>query len=67
LDSSFGELDALRFAARQGGRLLADLNVAQADALERLQLVAHCRHGGKKSTPSSTVMSSTSAIDLPLK
>jgi hypothetical protein len=36
-----GELDALRLAARQRRRLLADLDVAEADALQRLQLVAH--------------------------
>jgi hypothetical protein len=36
-----GELDALRLAARQRRRLLADLDVAQADAFQRLQLVAH--------------------------
>ena len=39
-----GELDPLRFAAGQRRRLLADLHVAQANALERLHLVADRRH-----------------------
>ncbi len=39
-----GELDALRLAARQRGRLLANMDIAEADALQRLQLVADRRH-----------------------
>jgi hypothetical protein len=39
------QLDALRLAARQRGRLLADLDIAEADALQRFQLVADRRHG----------------------
>ena len=39
-----GELDALRLAARQRGGLLADVDVAEADARQRLQLVADRRH-----------------------
>jgi hypothetical protein len=35
------KLDPLRLAARERGGLLADLDVAQADTLKRLQLVAH--------------------------
>jgi hypothetical protein len=35
-----GQLDALRLAARQRRRLLADLDVAQADVDQRLHLVA---------------------------
>jgi hypothetical protein len=65
LGQLLGELDALRLAARQRRRLLADLDVAEAHALERFQLVAHGGHGRKNSTPSSTVMSSTSAMTCP--
>src|SRR5579875_296729 len=39
-----GQLDALRLAARQRRRRLADMDVAQADALERRQLLADRRH-----------------------
>ena len=39
-----GELDALRLAARQRGGLLADVDVAEADAVQRLEHVAHARH-----------------------
>jgi hypothetical protein len=42
-----GQLDALRLAARQRRRLLADLDIAEADPLERLHLVADDGHGGK--------------------
>src|SRR3546814_18603290 len=35
-----GELDALRLAAAQGGRLLADLDIAEADLGEHRHLVA---------------------------
>jgi hypothetical protein len=66
LGQLLGELDALRLAARQRRRLLADLDVAEADTLQRDQLVAHAGTASKNSAPSSTVMSSTSAIDLPL-
>src|SRR5262249_45788550 len=40
-----GELDALRLPARKCGRLLADVDVVEADAGERLQLVADRWHG----------------------
>ena len=39
-----GELDALRLAARERRRLLADMDVAEADAVQQLQLVADARH-----------------------
>ena len=39
-----GELDPLRLAARERGRLLADLDVAQAHLLQGHQLVADRRH-----------------------
>lgn len=39
-----GKLDALRLAARERIRLLADLDITEADILQRLQLVAHGRH-----------------------
>ena len=48
----FGELcdqfDALRFAAAQGGRGLAQRQVAQAHVFEQLQGVRNHRHGGEK-------------------
>ena len=40
-----GELHALRLAARQGRRLLADMDVAEADLLQGQELVADHRHG----------------------
>ena len=43
-----GELDALGFAAGEGGGLLADVDVAEADLFERVELVAHHRHGGEE-------------------
>src|SRR5262245_9715670 len=39
-----GELDALRLAARQRGGLLADVDVAETHARQRLKLVADRRH-----------------------
>ena len=39
-----GELDALRLAARQRRRLLADMDVVEADAVQQRQHVAHARH-----------------------
>jgi hypothetical protein len=62
-----GELHPLRLAAGQGRRLLADVDVAEANALQGLHLVANRRHGLEEVGASSTVMSRTSAIDLPLK
>ena len=62
-----GELDALRLAARQRRRLLADLDVAEADLASASPACrAPTGTAAKNSTPSSTVMSRTSAIDLPL-
>src|SRR3546814_9587411 len=40
-----GELDALRLAARERGRLLADLDVAEADFDQHRHLVADGGHG----------------------
>ena len=48
LGEFLGELDALGFAAGQRGGLLADLDVAEADALQRIHLVAHGRHGAEE-------------------
>ena len=61
------ELDALRLAARERRRRLPEVDVAEADVVQRLELVAD-RSGtaAKNSTASATVISSTSAIDLPL-
>jgi hypothetical protein len=53
-------------AAAERCRLLADLDVAQAHFGQHRHLVADRRDGLEESTASSTVMSSTSAIDLPL-
>ena len=39
-----GQLDALRLAARQGRRRLADMDVAEPDPLQGHQLVADRRH-----------------------
>ena len=39
-----GELDALRLAAGQRGRLLADMDVIEPDAVQELQRLAHPRH-----------------------
>ena len=39
------ELHALGFAARQGRRLLADMDIAQPDLLQGQQLLADHRHG----------------------
>src|SRR5690606_31001244 len=39
-----GELHALRLAAGQRGRLLADMDIAEADALQRGEDVADTRH-----------------------
>ncbi len=38
------ELDALRLAARERGRLLADMDVVEADAAQEREHVAHPRH-----------------------
>src|SRR5262245_29013412 len=40
-----GQLYPLRLAARQRRRLLADMDIAEADALQRLELVADRGHG----------------------
>src|SRR6185503_20374431 len=40
-----GEFDALRLAAGEGRRLLADMDVAQADLLQGQELVADHRDG----------------------
>jgi hypothetical protein len=61
-----GQLDALRLAARQRRRLLADLDVAEADARSVSILSRIDGHGLEEVDASSTVMSSTSAMDLPL-
>ena len=39
-----GELDALRLAARERGGLLADMDVVEADAVQKLEYAAHPRH-----------------------
>ena len=61
------ELDALRLAARQRRRRLAEVDVAEADVDERLELGADVRaRAEKNSSASSIVISRTSAMDLPL-
>ncbi len=41
------QLHALRFAAGERGRALAEVDVAEADIDQRLQLLAHLRHVGE--------------------
>ena len=61
-----GELDALRLAAAQRGRRLAEPDVAEADVHQRLQLGADLRAPpGRPRSASSTVISSTSAMEWP--
>ena len=43
-----GQLDPLRFAARERGRRLPNLNIAEADSLECNEFVADCRDGLKE-------------------
>jgi hypothetical protein len=45
------ELDALRLAARERRRRLAELDVAEADVVQRLQLAADRGTFSKKSAP----------------
>src|SRR6185312_6437678 len=44
LTQLLGELDALRLAAGERRRLLADMDVVEADAVQERQHVAHARH-----------------------
>src|SRR5262245_13918512 len=44
LGKLLGELDALSFAARESSRLLADMDVVEADAVQELEYAAHPRH-----------------------
>jgi peptide chain release factor 3 len=60
------QLDALRLAAGQRGGALAELDVAEADVEQGLQLARHHRHASKNSCACSTVMRSTSWMVLPL-
>src|SRR3984893_2553041 len=43
-----GELDALRFAARERGRRLAEMNVVQPDVAQGLELLTNRRHRAHK-------------------
>ena len=62
-----GELDALRLAAGEGRRRLAEPDVAEPDVDQRAQVPRDRRQiAAKKSTASSIGMSRTSAIVLPL-
>jgi hypothetical protein len=47
-ESSFANFDALRLAARQGRRRLADMNVAEADPLQGQEFVTDRRHGAEE-------------------
>ena len=61
------QLDPLRLAARQRRRRLAEMDVAEPDVEQRLELRA--RRSGpaeKKSIASAIVISRTSAIERPL-
>ena len=61
------ELDPLRLAAGERRRRLPEADVAEADVLQRLELLAD-RRAPPRRTASAwwTVISSTSAIDFPL-
>ena len=62
-----GELDALRLAAGQRRRGLAEPDVAEADVVERLQVAADRRDRPRRTRAASSIgMSRTSAIVLPL-
>jgi hypothetical protein len=61
------QLDALGLAAGQRRRWLTEADVAEADVVERLRRRWIDGMCSKKTTASSTGMSSTSAIVLPLK
>jgi hypothetical protein len=61
-----GELDALRLAAGQGGRGLAQPDVAQAHVDQRLEVPVDRGHRREELRASSIGMSRTSAIVLPL-
>ena len=66
-DELGGELHALRLAARERRRRLAELDVAEPDVVQRLQLAGGSSGRSRRSSSaSSTVISSMSAIDLPL-
>ena len=68
LDQFAGQLDPLGLAAGERGRRLAELHVVEPHVVQRLQLVADragCSRSGRSA--SWTSISSTSAIDLPLK
>ena len=60
------QLDALRLATGQRGRGLAEMQVAEADVVQQFELVGNAPRALKKSSPSATVRSSTSAMFLPL-
>ena len=61
------ELHALGLAAGERRRRLAERHVVEADVVQRLQPAADLRDLGEELSASSTDISSTSAIVLPLK
>ena len=60
------ELHALRLAARQRGRRLAQRDVAETDVEERRKLARDAGTGSKNANACSTVIASTSWMFLPL-
>ena len=62
-----GELEALRLAARERGRALAELEVAEAELGEESSGRRMAGTAEKSSRASSAVIASTSPIDRPWK
>ena len=61
------QLDALRLAARQRRRRLAEVDVAEADVEQRLELACDVRDRPRRTrAPPRSVISRTSAIERPL-
>lgn len=54
------KLDALSLAARERCRGLTYLDISESDVIERLKLALYLRYARENSSPSSTVISSTS-------
>ncbi len=60
------EFYALCLATTEGYGRLAEGDITKADILQHFYFAVEIRHGTKNSTASSTVISSTSLMDLPL-
>lgn len=62
-----GQLHTLALATGERGGRLPQLDIPQADLLNYLNLVQYLRYVSKNSTARFIVISSTSAMDFPLK